>query len=75
MSQRILGAVFHGGTGHTPLLPLAAGGLRPPDYGWSIEGCSGICENSMARSFLQKVGSCFYGILKTIPNHVFGNKN
>ena len=28
------------GTGHTPLLPLAVGGLRPPDYIWSIEGCS-----------------------------------
>ena len=26
------------GTGHTPLLPLDLGGLRPPDYNWSIEG-------------------------------------
>ena len=26
-------------TGHTPLLPLAVGGLRPPGHGWSIEGC------------------------------------
>ena len=29
-------------TGHTPLLPLAVGGLRPPGYGWSIEGCMGL---------------------------------
>ena len=28
-------------TGHTPLLPLDLGGLRPPDYNWSIEGCMG----------------------------------
>ena len=26
------------GSGHTPLLPLDLGGLRPPDYNWSIEG-------------------------------------
>ena len=27
------------GSGHTPLLPLDLGGLMPPGYGWSIEGC------------------------------------
>ena len=28
------------GSVHTPLLPLDLGGLRPPGYGWSIEGCT-----------------------------------